>query len=385
MKESGNAKYMIRVSVKLDGQARRKDIIGAIFGQTEGLMPEALDLRKLQRSGRIGHIDVNLDSNKGKVSGVIEIPSSLENVESAIIGAALETIERIGPAASQLKVLEISNIRSSKRTSMVDRAKDILLDIVKQRDTEADNLIDEVRSVLTTSEVTTYKDTGMTCGPNIESSDSLIIVEGRNDVLNLASCGIKNVIAVMGAGIDDALVELVENKSMVKAFLDGDRGGRMIALELSGVLGNKLTHIAFAPESREVEHLEKKVIGKHLGQAEEAKRVITRIEKSEGEVTSTSEKIEIPDEVKEWAGNMPKKANQAVFILEDGSVSDADGVKDTIAQAGETEGAQALVIKTKATASLWEMVAESGINIVIVPKMDVKAPEDVTVYATSDF
>lgn len=387
MKESGNAKYMIRVSVKLDGQARRKDIIGAIFGQTEGLMPEALDLRKLQRSGRIGHIDVDLDSNKGKVSGVIEIPSSLENVESAIIGAALETIERIGPATSQLKVLEISNIRSSKRTSMVDRAKDILLDIVKQRDTEADNLIDEVRSVLTTSEVTTYKDTGMTCGPNVESSDSLIIVEGRNDVLNLASCGIKNAIAVMGAGIDDALVELVENKSMVKAFLDGDRGGRMIALELSGVLGNKLTHIAFAPESREVEHLEKKIIGKHLGQAEEAKRVITRIEKSEGEVNGASEKIEIPDEVKEWAGNMPKKANQAVIILEDGSVSDAASVKDTITQVGEIEGAQALVIKTTWSSKLMEMVAESGINIVIVPKTDgkAKAPEDMAVYATSDF
>jgi DNA primase len=385
MKESGNAKYMIRVSVKLDGQARRKDIIGAIFGQTEGLMPEALDLRKLQRSGRIGHIDVDLDSIKGKVSGVIQIPSSLENVESAIIGAALETIERIGPAASQLKVLEISNIRSSKRTSMVDRAKDILLDIVRQRDTEADNLIDEVRSVLTTSEVTTYKDTGMTCGPNVEESDALIIVEGRNDVLNLASCGIKNVIAVMGAGIDTSLVELVENKSMVKAFLDGDRGGRMIALELAGVLGDKLTHIAFAPESREVEHLEKKVIGKHLGQAEPAKRVISKIEKTEGEINDSSKAIEIPDEVKEWAGNMPKKANQAVIILEDGSVSDEASVKDTIAQAGETEGAQALVIKTKATSKLMEMVVESGINIVIVPKMDVEAPEDVTVYATSDF
>ena len=385
MKESGNAKYMIRVSVKLDGQARRKDIIGAIFGQTEGLMPDALDLRKLQRSGRIGHIDVDLDSIKGKVSGVIQIPSSLENVESAIIGAALETIERIGPASSQLKVLEISNIRSSKRTSMVDRAKDILLDIVRQRDTEADNLIDEVRSVLTTSEVTTYKDTGMTCGPNVEESDALIIVEGRNDVLNLASCGIKNVIAVMGAGIDSSLVELVENKSMVKAFLDGDRGGRMVALELAGVLGDKLTHIAFAPESREVEHLEKKVIGKHLGQAEPAKRVISKIEKTEGEVNDSSKQIEIPDEVKEWAGNMPKKANKAVIILEDGSVSEEASVKDTIAQAGETEGAQALVIKTKATSSLMEMVVESGINIVIVPKMDVKAPEDVTVYATSDF
>jgi DNA primase len=387
MKESGNAKYMIRVSVKLDGQARRKDIIGAIFGQTEGLMPEALDLRKLQRSGRIGHIDVDLDSIKGKVSGVIQIPSSLENVESAIIGAALETIERIGPAASQLKVLEISNIRSSKRSSMVDRAKDILLDIVRQRDTEADNLIDEVRSVLTTSEVSTYKDTGMTCGPNVEESDALIIVEGRNDVLNLASCGIKNVIAVMGAGIDTSLVELVENKSMVKAFLDGDRGGRMIALELAGVLGDKLTHIAFAPESREVEHLEKKVIGKHLGQAEPAKRVISKIEKTEGEINDSSKAIEIPDEVKEWAGNMPKKANQAVIILEDGSVSDAASVKDTITQAGETEGAQALVIKTTWSAKLMEMVAESAIKIVIVPKKDGKAtaPEDMVVYATSDF
>jgi len=387
MKESGNAKYMIRVSVKLDGQARRKDIIGAIFGQTEGLMPEALDLRKLQRSGRIGHIDVDLDSIKGKVSGIIQIPSSLENVESAIIGAALETIERIGPAASQLKVLEISNIRSSKRSSMVDRAKDILLDIVRQRDTEADNLIDEVRSVLTTSEVSTYKDTGMTCGPNVEESDALIIVEGRNDVLNLASCGIKNVIAVMGAGIDTSLVELVENKSMVKAFLDGDRGGRMIALELAGVLGDKLTHIAFAPESREVEHLEKKVIGKHLGQAEPAKRVISKIEKTEGEINDSSKAIEIPDEVKEWAGNMPKKANQAVIILEDGSVSDAASVKDTITQAGETEGAQALVIKTTWSAKLMEMVAESAIKIVIVPKKDGKAtaPEDMVVYATSDF
>ena len=128
MRESANAKYMIRVSVKLDGQAKRKDIIGAIFGQTEGLMPEALDLRKLQRSGRIGHIDVNLDSNKGKISGMIEIPSTLENVESAIIGAALETIERIGPSASKLEVVEITNIRSAKRTSMVDRAKDSVVD-----------------------------------------------------------------------------------------------------------------------------------------------------------------------------------------------------------------------------------------------------------------
>jgi len=384
MKESANAKYMIRVSVKLDGQARRKDIIGAIFGQTEGLMPDALDLRKLQRSGRIGHIDVNLDDNRGKVSGVIEIPSSLENVESAIIGAALETIERIGPAASKLKVLEITNIRSSKRNLMVDRAKDLLLDIVRQRDTDATGLIDEVRSVLTTSEVTTYKDTGMTCGPNVEDSDALIIVEGRNDVMNLASCGIKNVIAVMGAGVDESLTGLVESKSMVKAFLDGDRGGRMIALELSGVLGKKLTHIAFAPEGREVEHLEKKLIGKHLGQAEPTSKVIARIEASEGEITSSKD-VEVSDEIKEWAENMPGKANQAVFILEDGSATEPIAAKDIVAKAEEIEGVQAVIIKSKGTETLMERVSESGIEVVIVPKTVVSAGNGLTIYATDDF
>ena len=387
MKESANAKYMIRVGVKLDGQARRKDIIGAIFGQTEGLMPDALDLRKLQRSGRIGHIDVNLDDKKGKVSGVIEIPSSLENVESAIIGAALETIERIGPAASRLEVIEISNIRSSKRNLMVDRAKDLLLDIVRQRDTDATGLIDEVRSVLTTSEVTTYKNTGMTCGPNVEGSDALIIVEGRNDVMNLASCGIKNVIAVMGAGVDESLTELVKTKSMVKAFLDGDRGGRMIALELSGVLGDKLTHIAFAPNGREVEHLEKKLIGKHLGQAEPAKKAISKIQASEGEIKEDpfADAVEASDEVKEWAGNMPKKANQAVFILEDGSATEPMAAKDIVAKAGEVEGIQAVIIKSTGTDTLMEKVSESGIGVVIVPKTKVGAPNGVTVHATDDF
>lgn len=382
MRESANAKYMIRVSVKLDGQAKRKDIIGAIFGQTEGLMPEALDLRKLQRSGRIGHIDVNLDSNKGKISGMIEIPSTLENVESAIIGAALETIERIGPSASKLEVVDITNIRSAKRTSMVDRAKDLLLDIVRQRDADATGLIDEVRSVLTTSEVTTYKDTGMTCGPNVEESDALIIVEGRNDVMNLASCGIKNVIAVMGAGIDSSLLDLAKSKTMVKAFLDGDRGGKMIALELSGVLGDKLTHIAFAPDGREVEHLEKKLIGKHLGQAEVANKAIAKIQASEGD---EDEKNEVPELIIQWAENMPSKANQAVFILEDDAASEPISAKDMVSQASEMNGVQAVIIKSKWSDSLMEKVSESGIETVIVPKSDVSNQNGITIYSTDDF
>ena len=74
------AKYMIHASIKADGTIQRKDVVGAIFGQTEGLLGEELQLRKLQRTGRIGHVDVNLDSKKGKVSGEILLPSSLDQV-----------------------------------------------------------------------------------------------------------------------------------------------------------------------------------------------------------------------------------------------------------------------------------------------------------------
>ena len=377
MTDIGNAKYMIRVNVKLDGQGQRKDIIGAIFGQTEGLMPEALDLRKLQRSGRIGHIDVTLESKKGKVSGLIEIPSTLENVESAIIGAALETIERIGPAKASLKVTEIINIRSDKRLEMVERAKDLLLDIVNMRDAESGNLIEEVRSVLTTSEVTVYGDSGMTCGPNVEDSDALIIVEGRNDVLNLAKSGIKNAIAVMGSGVPDELVELASGKSQVTAFLDGDRGGKMIALELAGALEKSLTRIAFAPPGREVEYLEKKLVGKHLGQAEAAIKVVRRLQadvdrdnargKGKGKGKGKASPRNIPDEIKGHAEQMPA-ARKAVFILEDGSVSDAIGASKIAEFAAENEGAQALVINSSASARVVEIANTAGIPVVVATK-----------------
>ena len=126
------AKYMIHATIKAEGTIQRKDVVGAIFGQTEGLLGEELQLRKLQRTGRIGHVDVNLNSNKGKVSGEILLPSSLDQVSTAVVGAALETIERIGPCKATIKIARIENIHSVKRDTVIDRAKDLLLSIVNE-------------------------------------------------------------------------------------------------------------------------------------------------------------------------------------------------------------------------------------------------------------
>ena len=360
------AKYMIHATIKADGTIQRKDVVGAIFGQTEGLLGEELQLRKLQRTGRIGHVDVELNSNKGKVSGVIRLPSSLDQVSTAVVGAALETIERIGPCKATIKVASIENIHSVKRDTVIDRAKDLLLGIVNEGSNDSKSILDEVRSVLTLGTETNIA--GMTCGPNAKDSEALIIVEGRNDVRNLLKFGIKNAIATMGANVKDELVELAKKKSNVTAFCDGDRGGKLLLMELSGALGKSLTHIAMAPESREVEHLEGKVVTKCLNQKEAATKAIARI-KAQLEAdddggarksgTSNGSR-DIPDNIREWSVHMGElKKNNAILILEDGSASEPIGASKLAEFAEGVEGAQCLIVNSKISERMVE-IAEVG-------------------------
>lgn len=392
------AKYMIHASIKADGTIQRKDVVGAIFGQTEGLLGEELQLRKLQRTGRIGHVDVNLISNKGKVSGDILLPSSLDQVSTAVIGAALETIDRIGPCKATIKVSRIENIHNVKRDIVIDRAKDLLLSIVNEGSEDSRSILDEVRSVLTLGTETVHE--GMTCGPSAVESDSIIIVEGRNDVRNLLKFGIKNAIATMGVNVKDELATLAKKKNSVTAFCDGDRGGRLLLMELSGVLGKSLTHVALAPESREVEHLEGKVVTKCLNQKEAATKMVARIRnqlekddiplarggrKSTKAAAADNGARDVPDDIVEWSPLMADlKKNHALLILGDGSASDPVGASKLAAFASEVEGAQCLLFNGKVTARILEIAELGAIPNVLGSTLGVKSTEGTETYAMSD-
>ena len=166
-------KYMIRADIKVNGTVQRKDIIGAIMGQTEGLLGDELELRKLQRSARVGHVDVETEVKNGKVHGNIFIPSSMDNVETAIIASSLETIDRIGPCDAVITVVEINDVRATKRNSVVERAKELLLNLVNSGEAASKTVVEEVRAVLTTGTATSYH--GLTSGPNVENSDLSLI------------------------------------------------------------------------------------------------------------------------------------------------------------------------------------------------------------------
>ena len=386
------AKYMIHATIKADGTIQRKDVVGAIFGQTEGLLGEELQLRKLQRTGRIGHVDVDLNSNRGKVSGVIQLPSSLDQVSTAVVGAALETIERIGPCKATIKVARIENIHSVKRDTVIDRAKDLLLSIVNEGTNDSKSILDEVRSVLTLGTETDIA--GMTCGPNAKESEALIIVEGRNDVRNLLKFGIKNAIATMGANVKDELVELAKPKNNVTAFCDGDRGGKLLLMELSGALGKSLTHVALAPESREVEHLEGKVVTKCLNQKETATKAMTRIKAqlkaddkgtAPGKSAASNGSVDVPDNIREGSAHMSDlKKNTAILILEDGSPSEPVGASKLAGFAEDVEGAQCLIVNSKISARMIEIAELGAIPSVLGSASGTAGSDSVETYAMSD-
>ena len=366
---SQEGKYVIHASSRTDGNVQRKDVVGAIFGQTEGLLGEALQLRKLQRTGRIGHVDVVLHQNKGKVQGEILVSSSLDQVSTAVIGAALETIDRIGPCKAVIKVKMIENQQSSKRDHVIERGKQLLLKMVNSGVDDSKNILEEVRAVLTLDKETEYH--GMTAGPNVTESEAIIIVEGRNDVRNLLKFGIKNVIATMGSGIKPELVELAKSKKGVTAFIDGDRGGKLLLMEINGQLGKALTHVAMAPQSREVEHLEGKVVTKYLQQKEVATKAVPRIQselnkEDDKSVGRGSESLVAPDHVKGWASHLEGlKKNNAVIILEDGSGTDPIGARALASAMADTEGATGLVFAGKVNDRIFELASGAGIENVL--------------------
>jgi DNA primase len=256
-----SAKYIIHTDITIEGVVDRPDVIGAIFGQTEGLLGADLELRELQRSGRIGRIEVNVTTKSGKTAGEIIIPSSLDKAETAIVGAALEIIQRIGPCNAKIQVQSIEDIRISKRQFVIDRAKELLRNLMDGVMPDSQELADEVATSVRVMEITEWGRERLPAGPNIEESDEITIVEGRADVLTLLKHGFKNAVAINGTSVPASIADLCKQK-VVTVFVDGDRGGDLIIKELQAIA--EIDFVTKAPDGKEVEELTKKEIHKAL-------------------------------------------------------------------------------------------------------------------------
>jgi len=247
-----SSKYIVRATLQAEGLVEKPDIIGAIFGQTEGLLGADMELRELQKSGRIGRIEVETEIINGKTTAKIIIPSSLDKTQTAIIAAALETIERIGPCDGKIIINDIEDARITKRSYISERAKEILQRFVSKDQVDTTELTDTVKTGARSATIIEYGPEKLASGPDVGSSEELILVEGRADVVNLVKNGIPNVIATDGTRIPKTIIDLM-NKKVITAFVDGDHGGDLIIKSLMHV--GKVDFVARAPDGKEVEEL----------------------------------------------------------------------------------------------------------------------------------
>ena len=412
-----SSKYLIRASIRANGVVNKSDVVGAVFGQTEGLLGDELDLRDLQKSGRMGRVEVEIKSDKGKSVGEIVITSSMDQVETSVFAAALETVERVGPCKATVKITTLEDSRSSKREIIIDRARTLLINLIKDSRGAGSTITDTVRQVLQTEEIVRFKGK-LPAGPNVDTSDAVIVVEGRGDVLNLLRHGIKNAVAVEGTNIPKEVVALSKERT-VTAFVDGDRGGEMIIQELLQVA--EIDFISRAPDNTEVEHLTHKQIMKSLRDKSSAELFMeqnkwsrpgssgTKAKSSDkktrrGTKSKSSKEEKATPKEKEVTKEVPAEAAVAspVFVeqldqlkgTKNARLLMGDEVADEVSISGLQEvlethknnGVNTLVMDGIITQRLIELVPKAGIKIIVAEKKGPlpREPVGITMFTRED-
>ena len=347
-------KYMVYASFKAQGPLEKPDVIGALFGQTEGLLGDDLEMRELQKEGKIGRIEVELQVVDGKSVGEIKVPSALDKSETTLIAAALETIDRIGPTESEIKVIKIEDVRGSKRDYILDRARKLLEGL------DENSFEDFSKSVKEESRVAKIQEYGNERLPAGDlSGNEIIVVEGRADVINLLKNRVNNVIGMNGTKLPAEIAILGKEKE-ITLFVDGDRGGKLIA---KNVINNaNISYVAIAPDGKEVEELVGKEILMALRKRINAKEFIRR----EGELRfdfKEEEKEEVKEEVVEQDDDEVKEKLRAIYEGVRGSKQAVllDSSLDVIRKTGQREVLKNLEgSKRKVYAIIYEGTLTSG-------------------------
>ncbi|MBU0466226.1 MAG: DNA primase, partial [Nanoarchaeota archaeon] len=289
-------KYMIYASFRAEGPLEKPDVIGALFGQTEGLLGSDMELRELQKEGKIGRIEVELEVVDGKSIGEIQVPTAMDKSATTLIAAALETIDRVGPTEAKIEIGKIEDVRGGKRDYILERAKKLMVGMDEGSFKEmSDSLKVESRA----EKIQEYGGSRLPCGDL--SGNELLVVEGRADVVNLLRNRVNNVIGMDGTKLPPEIAELGKEKELT-LFVDGDRGGKLIANNV--IYNATVKYVAVAPEGKEVEEL----TGKEILQA--LRKKVSVEEYSNGKMPNGKEPEEAKNFSVEFKGDVKERLRE---------------------------------------------------------------------------
>ncbi|MCX8189696.1 MAG: DNA primase DnaG [Candidatus Diapherotrites archaeon] len=379
-----STKYEISAVFKIEGVVDKHDVVGAIFGQSEGLLGEDLDLRELQKNGKIGRIEIIANVQNGITTGNLVVPSSLDIVETCIIGATIETVDKVGPCNATFKVVNIKDKRTWKREQIVSRAQELLDKAMHEQIPETEELIKTVKERLRVSSLAEYGPDKLPAGDAIESSDHVIVVEGRADVLTLLKNNIRNVIGMDGSKISPTIAELSKRKKIV-AFVDGDRGGELILRKLMQLA--KIDFVARAPEGKEVEELTNKEIVMALRKKVPSSEIKLAPQLAEdipeniaAELSAITKEMNAPPALETqspYAAVMAELRGTLKAKIFGDNLTELKtvAVRDLLKTINETKGAKVIVLDGIITKRLVDIAEEAGVTEIVgakIGKLDAK-------------
>lgn len=416
---TGIVKYHVKLKFEVDGLVEKADIIGAIFGQTEGLLGPEMNLNELQKVSKVGRIEVNVDTKSNIAKGDALIPMSTDISTAALIAAAIESIDKVGPFQARFGLVGIDDIRAIKKKVIVDRAKKIVQEWATKTISEGEEMLKDVYDASKPGKLTAFGKAQLACGTGVFDSDWIILVEGRADVINLLRAGFDNAIAIEGAKIDETVTKLTEGKKVI-AFLDGDRAGDLILKELQGLV--KIDKILRAPPGREVEECTPMEIAEILketmpyvstnGQQDSSlqpqqfeSRQTQKRDRQEQVVQQQQQQAEEQQQTQTTANSNANQQGDAANILSairdvypeinetlEAVILDSSmktllkiPVSDVVKKLNSTEGAKMLVLDGIVTQRLVEAADKAGIEYIVGHRMsELKKSTDVRVRTFSD-
>lgn len=409
MPSTGIVKYHVKLKFEVDGLVEKADIIGAIFGQTEGLLGPEMNLNELQKVSKVGRIEVNVDTKSNIAKGDALIPMSTDISTAALIAAAIESIDKVGPFQARFGLVGIDDIRAIKKKVIVDRAKKIVQEWATKTISEGEEMLKDVYDASKPGKLTAFGKAQLACGTGVFDSGWIILVEGRADVINLLRGGFDNAIAIEGAKIDETVTKLTEGKKVI-AFLDGDRAGDLILKELQGLV--KIDKILRAPPGREVEECTPMEIAEILKDAmpfvsadtqqlssiqpqqtesrqtqkrDRQEQVVQQQEEQQTEIIASSsanqqeDAADIVSAVREVYPQI-NETLEAVILDSSRKTLLKIPVSDVVKKLNSAEGAKMLVLDGIVTQRLVEAADKAGIEYIVGHRMsDLKKSTDVRV------
>ncbi len=362
-------KYVMRARFEIEGVVEKPDVIGAVFGQTEGLFGSELDLRELQKSGRIGRIEIELQSKNDKTTGSIVIPTSLDRVSTAIIAASIESINRVGPCESRVTIERLEDIRDSRRKTIIERAKTILQKWQIESMPSTEEVFREVSETLRMPRVEKYGSDELSAGPEVDKAKEIIIVEGRADVINLLRLGIENVVALEGAKVPETIIKLSKEKTAT-ALLDGDRGGDLILKELLQVTDVK--YVARAPQGKEIEECTSTQIFNALKNK-------VPIEEFRARKPRERPKVLVPKQIKEARKEL-EGTLEAVLFGEKMEQIERLPVSALAEKLQQTDGVDTVVFDGVITQRLVDIASDKGIKFLVAARVSDQVKQSLKVH-----